>query len=103
MHPRPHRVRVHLVAFVGQVLADLRWGVSARAEQPCAADDAVRVPDHVIRGAALIAHAPDTPAIHDEEARAQVLTGLLREVDPLLVIDGIDISDEDEHNPERAA
>lgn len=45
---------------------------------------------------------PESAAIHDEGERAKILTGLLRQVDPLLVIDGIDIGDEDEHNPERA-
>jgi len=36
-----------------------------------------------------------------EEWSAQVITGLLREVDPLLQIDGVELADEDEHNPER--
>lgn len=46
---------------------------------------------------------PESAAITDEGERASVLGGLLREVDPLLVIDGVDIAPEDHHNPERIA
>lgn len=42
-------------------------------------------------------------AVIDEAERATVLAGLLREVDPLLVVDGIEIGDDDAHNPERVA
>lgn len=45
----------------------------------------------------------DSQAMHDEPARAKVLAGLLREVDPLLIIDGIDISEDDEHSAPRVS
>src|SRR5690606_22712894 len=44
---------------------------------------------------------PGSEAIVHEEKRSIVLAGLLREVDPPLVIDGVEISEEDEHNHER--
>jgi len=38
----------------------------------------------------------------DEGMLAAVYGGLLREVDPLLQIDGVELAEEDDHNPERA-
>ncbi len=45
----------------------------------------------------------DSAALRDEGQRAKVLAGLLREVDPLLVIDGVEIGEDDDHSPERMA
>lgn len=45
----------------------------------------------------------DSRAMDDEAHRSQVIGGLLRAVDPLLVIDGIEIGEDDHHSPERVA
>lgn len=46
---------------------------------------------------------PDSQAVHDEANRGIELAGLLREVDPLLMVDGIEVADEDDHSPVRVA
>lgn len=51
--------------------------------------------------ARVMAKVQDRPITHTELGMAQVITGLLREVDPLLVVDGVDIVDD--HEPVKAA